>query len=86
MENPSTNRFREEFKSMNCRLERPTAVIIPGEKSIRRVPLSSPAACCQALLEAEDRFPDVLSLSIRNQLGDQCSGRKIRFGARMIPI
>lgn len=32
MENPSTKRFREEFKSMNCRLESPTAVIIPGKK------------------------------------------------------
>lgn len=33
IENPSTKRFREEFKSMNCKLESPTAVIIPREKT-----------------------------------------------------
>lgn len=32
MENPSTNRLREEFKSMNWRFDRPTAVIIPKLK------------------------------------------------------
>lgn len=30
IENPRTKRFLDEFKSTNCRLERPTAVIIPG--------------------------------------------------------
>lgn len=34
MENPRTKRFLEEFKSTSCRLERPTAVIIP-EKATR---------------------------------------------------
>lgn len=29
IENPKTKRFLEEFRSTNCRLERPTAVIIP---------------------------------------------------------
>ena len=29
-ENPSTNRFREELRSMNCRLESPTATMIPN--------------------------------------------------------
>lgn len=31
MENPRTKRFLEEFKSTSCRLERPTAVIIPEQ-------------------------------------------------------
>lgn len=63
MENPSTNRFREEFKSMNCRLERPTAVIIPGKKSIRTQFQSLPTTTrWQAIPEAEDRLPAVLSL------------------------
>lgn len=29
MENPSTKRLREEFMSTNCRLDSPTAVIMP---------------------------------------------------------
>lgn len=29
MENPRTKRFLEEFRSTSCRLDRPTAVIIP---------------------------------------------------------
>lgn len=30
MENPNTKRLREEFMSTNCRLDSPTAVIIPA--------------------------------------------------------
>lgn len=30
IENPNTKRFREEFMSTNCRLDSPTAVIIPA--------------------------------------------------------
>lgn len=29
IENPRTKRFLDEFKSTSCRLDRPTAVIIP---------------------------------------------------------
>lgn len=38
MENPSTKRLREEFMSTNCRLESPTAVIMPKG---RRRPLEA---------------------------------------------
>lgn len=35
-EKPIMKRFREEFRSTNCRLEIPTAVIIPGtERNVR---------------------------------------------------
>lgn len=42
MENPSTNRLREEFMSTNCRLDSPTAVIMPEDtreplKALRRL-------------------------------------------------
>ncbi len=32
IENPRTKRFLDEFKSTSCRLDRPTAVIIPEKK------------------------------------------------------
>ena len=34
MEKPKTKRFREELRSVNCRLEIPTAVIIPVNKQL----------------------------------------------------
>lgn len=78
MENPSTKRFREEFKSINCRLESPTAVIIPEKKtsaskfqSLTRRSLHYSTGD-RGLTAAEGRLPTMSFLCpIRNRSEDQ---------------
>lgn len=46
MENPRTKRFLDEFKSTSCRLERPTAVIIPEKHQHTSIIIPSTTCLC----------------------------------------
>lgn len=50
MENPRTKRFLEEFRSTSCRLDRPTAVIIPEPQQNTCIKMTWSTHLCQETL------------------------------------